>query len=59
MKKSSDITKYEANWQFARCYVKKLELNDKLAYMRQFYIDNFSIDNRERIINWLEGLVLH
>lgn len=59
MKKSNDITKYEVNWQIIRFMVKKEKnIEIKLSMIRNFYINNFTIDNKERCLNWLEGLAL-
>lgn len=59
MKKSKNISKYEVNWQIVRYLVKKEKtIESKLSIVRNFYLNNFTIDNKERCLNWLEGLAL-
>lgn len=58
MKKTKDITKYDIDWQMVRSKVKgqKIEFEDKIKIVKDFWDNNKSIDNKERIMNWLEGL---
>lgn len=56
--KSKDITKYDPDWQITRVKVKgsNTSIPDKLGIVDFFFRQNRTLDNQERIINWLEGL---
>jgi hypothetical protein len=58
MRKSKDITKYDIDWQVLRATVKggKTDVISKLSKVRDYWNDNQSMDNWERVVNWLEGL---
>lgn len=58
MRKSKDITKYDPDWQMVRARVKgsKTDIIAKLKQVNDFWKKNQSIDNWERVVNWLEGL---
>lgn len=58
MRKSKDITKYDVDWQMVRTKVKgqKTPFDEKLKIVKDFWSNNPTIDNQERILNWLEGL---
>lgn len=59
MRKSKNITKYEINWQVVRFLAKKEKnVEKKLKIVNDFFINNLSIDNKERCLNWLEGLAM-
>lgn len=60
MKKTKNISKYDFNWQIVRFTAKSQlsDLNDKLMLVNDFFDNNPTIENRERVINWLEGLAL-
>jgi hypothetical protein len=53
------INKYDINWQITRCLAKKEKsLEKKLELVNNFFNSNLSIENQERCLNWLEGLLL-
>ena len=57
MKKSKDITKYNIDWQIIRVQAKQEKnIINKLNLVYNWFLNNQSIDNRERIINQIEGL---
>ncbi len=57
MHKSKDITKYNIHWQIVRVQLKDVKnIDEKLEKVSHFFINNKTIDNKERVINWLEGL---
>jgi hypothetical protein len=57
--KSKDITKYNIDWQIVRVQAKKYkDIATKINYVLEFYKKHNTIDNHERIINWLEGLAM-
>jgi hypothetical protein len=60
MHKSKDITKYNIHWQVQRVKMKHStrELEGKLLQVFSFFIKYHTEDNKERIINWLEGLAM-
>lgn len=57
MKKSQGISKYDIDWQVFRVSLKKLKSHiDKVETVAQYLIDHPTTGNRERILNYLEGL---
>lgn len=58
MKKSKDISKFDLDWQIIRAEVKgsKIAVDKKIAIVHTFFLNNQSLENQERIVNWLEGL---
>lgn len=58
MRKSKDISKYDIDWQMVRAKVKgqKTPFDDKLKIVKDFWTQYPTLDNQERILNWLEGL---
>jgi len=58
MRKSKDITKYDIDWQMLRSEVKgkSTDILSKLSKVRNYWNTNQTVDNWERIVNWLEGL---
>jgi len=59
MHKSKDITKYNIGWQIVRVHLKKFkDIDEKLMIASHFFVSNKTIDNKERVINWLEGLAM-
>ena len=60
MKKTKNISKYNFDWQIVRVLAKTQmsDLNDKLFLVNDFFDNNPTIENQERVINWLEGLSL-
>jgi len=59
MKKTKDITKYNIDWQIIRVCAKKMKTcEEKIAVCEQYFKENMTVDNKERYINWLEGLLL-
>ena len=60
MRKSKDITKYNADWQIVRSSIKgsKYSLDEKLSKVKNYFNDNQSEDRWERCVNWCEGLIM-
>ena len=59
MQKSKDITKYNVHWQVVRVQAKKYkDVDSKLNYVLNFYKAHKTLDNHERIMNWIEGLAM-
>ena len=60
MRKSKDITKYNADWQIVRSSIKgsKFGLNEKLIKVKDYFNGNKSVDRWERCVNWCEGLIM-
>lgn len=60
MKKTKGITKYEPHWQFLRVAVKgnNDELRKKLDLVWDYFQQNKTQDRYERVVNWIEGLVM-
>jgi len=60
MRKSKDITKYNATWQIVRSSIKgsKSSLEEKLSKVKSYFNDNKSEDRWERAVNWCEGLIM-
>lgn len=58
MRKSTDITKYDLDWQIVRVSLKgnRFSIPRKLDIAYKFFLKHSTIDNKERIINWLEGM---
>ena len=58
MRKSKNITKYNLKWQCIRASVKgsKVNLEDKIATVMNYLVDEKTVDAKERVLNWLEGL---
>jgi len=56
--KSKDITKYDPAWQMTRVEVKgsNTSIPDKLQIVDDFFRKNRTVDNQERVLNWLDGL---
>ena len=56
--KSKDITKYDPAWQITRVEVKgsNIPVQTKLSIVNHFFRQNKTLDNQERILNWLDGL---
>ena len=52
------VYKYNLNWQLARINNKKVDLSTKLYNMRNFLNKYPSIENKERVLNYLKGLEL-
>lgn len=50
--------KYNLNWQLTRVQNKKLNLSDKLHRIRIFLSAYPSLENKERVLNYLKGLEL-
>jgi len=60
MRKSKDITKYNADWQIVRSSIKgsKFGLEEKLSKVKNYFNSNKSEDRWERAVNWCEGLIM-
>jgi len=60
MRKSKDITKYNADWQIVRSSIKgsKFSLDEKLSKVKSYFDNNRSEDRWERCVNWCEGLIM-
>lgn len=60
MKKTSNITKYDMDWQVVRSKVKgsKTPLEEKLSIVSEYFDKFETLDALERVVNWLEGLAL-
>ena len=60
MRKSKDITKYNADWQIVRSSIKgsKFSLEEKLSKVKRYFDNNRSEDRWERCVNWCEGLIM-
>jgi hypothetical protein len=60
MRKSKDITKYNADWQIVRSSIKgsKFSLEEKLSKVKSYFDNNRSEDRWERCVNWCEGLIM-
>lgn len=60
MRKSKDITKYEVEWQILRADVKgkRASLDEKLERARSYFNKTNSYDRWERVVNWLEGVIM-
>tara|TARA_Y100000593_G_C4272762_1_gene318299 strand:- start:753 stop:1262 length:510 start_codon:yes stop_codon:yes gene_type:complete len=58
MRKTKNITKYNLKWQCVRVSVKgsKVELSDKISTTMNYLVSEKTIDAKERVLNWLEGL---
>ena len=52
------MNKYNLNWQLTRVQNKKLNLSDKLYKIRIFLSAYPSLENKERVLNYLKGLEL-
>ena len=50
--------KYNLNWQLTRIQNKKLNLSEKLYKIRIFLSAYPSLENKERVLNYLKGLEL-
>ena len=50
--------KYNLNWQLTRVQNKKLNLSEKLYKIRIFLSAYPSLENKERVLNYLKGLEL-
>lgn len=57
MRKSKDISKYNLDWQVVRVLAKDFKsVEEKCAWVRNFF-DNYACKaNWERVVNYLEGL---
>ena len=60
MRKSKDITKYNADWQIVRSSIKgsKFGLEEKLSKVKNYFNSSKSEDRWERAVNWCEGLIM-
>lgn len=59
MRKSKDISKYCVDWQITRVSLKKLKTyQEKCAAACAYYDNHRNIADRERVMNYLEGLAL-
>lgn len=60
MKKSKDITKYNLKWQMIRSKIKgpSVPLKDKIKTVREYFDSEKTKDAYERVLNYLEGLML-
>ena len=60
MRKSKNITKYNADWQIVRSSIKgsKFSLEEKLYKVKNYFNSNKSEDRWERCVNWCEGLIM-
>ncbi len=60
MRKSKDITKYNADWQIIRSSIKgsKFSLAEKLSTVKNYFDTNSSVERWERCVNWCEGLMM-
>lgn len=57
MKKSKDITKYDLDWQVKRVSLKNYKTyQEKCDIAKQYLLDNQNIADKERVLNYLEGL---
>ena len=52
------VYKYNLKWQLVRAKNKKVKFIDKLNNVKNFLYNNPSIENKERVINYLKGLYL-
>ena len=51
--------KYNLMWQLTRMDMKGASLDDKLAAMLQFYLDYPSLENQDRVVNYLKGVYVN
>jgi hypothetical protein len=60
MRKTKNVSKYDLDWQIVRVSVKgpKTNVYAKLSKVLDFFDNNKSKENWERVTNWLEGLLL-
>ena len=57
MRKSKDISKYDLNWQIFRVSLKKLKtVQEKIYAAENYLIKNCNKADKERVLNYLEGL---
>jgi len=57
--KSKDISKYDLDWQVFRVNQKKLpDIDSKLKSVHMFFRYHKNIADRERVLNYLEGLAI-
>ena len=57
MKKSKDITKYDIDWQVKRVSLKKYKtFQEKCEAVKEFFLEQNNTADRERVLNYLEGL---
>ena len=57
MKKTKDITKYDIHWQVRRVSFKLLKnYKEKVDSAIDYFNNNLNRADRERILNYLEGL---
>jgi hypothetical protein len=58
MRKSVDITKYDPDWQILRARIKgpQTPLKQKMSEAHAYYKLLQTVDAKERVMNWLEGL---
>jgi hypothetical protein len=57
MRKSKDITKYDIDWQVKRVSLKKLKtIIEKCDNVTNFFNNHLNLADKERVLNYLEGL---
>lgn len=58
MRKSKNITKFDVEWQIIRSSIKgqKTSFDEKIEKALDYLERKKSIDAKERVMNWLEGL---
>ena len=57
MKKTKEITKFELDWQVFRVSLKKYKTyQEKCEKAKSYLIKNSNIADKERVLNYLEGL---
>ena len=54
----SNVDKYRLAWQIARIEAKGVCCEKKVLLIKEFYKKNFSQQNKERILNWIHGLLI-
>lgn len=59
MRKTADISKYDVDWQIFRVSLKKnKDVSEKLKRVVGYFEDHLNRADRERVLNYLEGLSL-
>jgi len=56
MQKTKDISKLDIDWQVQRVFLKQVPFCDKLKLAEEYLFKNYNRADKERILNYLEGL---
>jgi hypothetical protein len=57
MRKSKDISKYDIHWQVRRVQLKQLKtIEEKCLSAESYLTENLNVADKERVLNYLEGL---